>query len=36
MSCLVASNILDKIQITKNVEISFDCLLGNIKRCCKA
>lgn len=31
MSCLVTPYVLDKIQITKNVEITFDSLLRHIK-----
>ena len=31
MSCFVTPYVLDKIQITKNVEITFDSLLRHIK-----
>ena len=35
MSCFITSYIPNEIQIPKDVESTFDCLLGNIKRYCK-
>ena len=36
MSCLVASHILNEIQISEDIEITLYSLLGNIKHCCES
>ena len=35
MTSLIAPYILDEIQISEDIEITFDSLLGDIKHCCK-